>query len=257
MIKWDTNLYDSKHSFVSKYGEDLIGWLAPQEEERILDLGCGTGQLASEIKSYGANVIGIDASPDMIAKAKATYHDIEFFVKDATDFSFNAPFDAVFSNATLHWINKQPEAISCIYNVLKPGGRFVFEMGGKHNIKSIAGAVKKVVTEEGLVELQPTEFWFFPSVAEYAALLENQGFTVNSALYFARETELIGEDGMKDWLKMFCSFFFKKLSAAQTETILDKAVEYLRPTNYKNGTWYADYVRLRMKATKPPAPKGE
>jgi len=257
MIKWDTNLYDSKHSFVSKYGEDLIGWLAPQKGELILDLGCGTGQLASEIKDYGAEVIGMDASPEMIAKAKATYNDIEFFVKDATDFSFDAPFDAVFSNATLHWINKQPEAIRCIYNTLKPGGRFVLEMGGKHNIKGIADAVKQVVEEEGWTGLLPKEFWFFPSVAEYATLLEQQGFTVNSALYFERETALTGEDGMKDWLKMFCSFFFKKFSNEQAESIINNAIEYLRPTNYKNGTWHADYVRLRMKATKPPTPKGE
>lgn len=257
MIKWDTNLYDSKHSFVSKYGEDLIGWLAPQEGEHILDVGCGTGQLANEIKAYGADVVGMDASPDMIAKAKATYHDIKFFVKDATDFSFDAPFDAVFSNATLHWINNQTEAIRCIYNVLKPGGRFVFEMGGKDNIKGIANAVKKVMVEEGLAEMLPETFWFFPSVAEYAALLEKQGFMIDSALYFTRETELVGEDGMKDWLKMFCSFFFKKFSAEQTEVVLNKSVEYLRPSHYKNGTWYADYVRLRMKATKPPAPEGE
>ncbi|WP_153796572.1 class I SAM-dependent methyltransferase [Foetidibacter luteolus] len=252
MIKWDTNLYDSKHSFVSKYGEDLIGWLTPQQGEHILDVGCGTGQLASEIQGYGADVIGMDASPEMIAKARETYNDIEFFVKDATDFSFDTRFDAVFSNATLHWISKQPEAIRCIYEALKPGGRFVFEMGGKQNIKSIADAVKKVIADDGLTSLLPETFWFFPSVAEYAALLENQGFTVDSALYFARETALTGDDGMKDWLKMFASFFFKKFNAAQTENILNRVVEYLRPTNYNNGTWYADYVRLRMKATKPP-----
>ena len=257
MIKWDTNLYDSKHSFVSKYGEDLIGWLAPQQGESILDVGCGTGQLASEIKAYGADVIGMDASPEMIAKAKASHNDIEFFVKDATDFSFDAPFDAVFSNATLHWINKQPEAIHCIYNALKPSGRLVFEMGGKHNIESIADAVKKVVTEEGLAALLPTEFWFFPSVGEYATLLEEQGFKINSVLYFERETALTGEDGMRDWIKMFASFFFKKFSAEEVESIINKAVEYLRPTHYKNGIWYADYVRLRMKAIKPSAPKGE
>jgi len=249
-IKWDTNLYDNKHSFVSKYGEDLIGWLHPQEGEQILDLGCGTGQLAQEIAAYGSKVTGMDASPEMIAKAKATYPGTEFFVKDATDFSFDTAFDAVFSNATLHWINKAEDAIKCIYNNLKQGGRFVFEMGGKHNIKSIADAVKKVAEEEGLSNKLPDIFWYFPSVAEYATLLEKQGFTVQSVLYFERETALTGEDGMKDWINMFGSFFFKTFTAEESERVINKAVEALRPTNYKNGIWYADYVRLRMKAVK-------
>ncbi|MEX6687698.1 class I SAM-dependent methyltransferase [Danxiaibacter flavus] len=249
-IKWDTTLYDNKHNFVSKYGEGVVAWLQPLDGEQILDLGCGTGQLANEIGGHGAKVKGMDASPEMIAKAKSAYPDIQFEVKDATDFSYDEPFDAVFSNATLHWINKQEDAIRCIYNTLKPGGRFVFEMGGKYNVRSIYEAVEKAMIEEGLKDEISNDFWFFPSVAEYATLLEKQGFVIQEAAYFERETELVGAEGMKDWIHMFGSFFFKNISKERAATITDKAVELLRPTNLRDGIWYADYVRLRMKAIK-------
>ena len=249
-IKWDTSLYNEKHSFVTKYGEDLIGWLHPQKGERILDLGCGTGQLTFEISESGAEVVGMDNSPEMISKAKANYPHLRFEVKNATNFQFDEKFDAVFSNATLHWINDQRNVIKCIYNNLKEDGRFVFEMGGKRNIERIATALERTIAQEGLADKLSKDFWFFPSVAEYATLLEQRGFTVTSALYFERETPLTGEDGMGDWIKMFASFFFKKISKEQSEQIISKAMDYLRPTNYRDGVWYADYVRLRIKAIK-------
>jgi trans-aconitate methyltransferase len=250
-IKWDTKLYNDKHSFVTRYGEDLIGWLHPQKGERILDLGSGTGQLTFEISESGAEVIGIDNSPQMIAKAKATYPSLKFEVRDAINFQFDEKFDAVFSNATLHWINDQQNTIKCVYNNLKVGGRFVFEMGGKRNIESISNAIEKAMMDEGFEDKLTKDFWFYPSVAEYALLLEQQGFMVTSALYFDRETPLTGEDGMKDWINMFASFLFKKLSKERAEKVIAKALEYLRPANYLNYIWYADYVRLRMKAMKP------
>jgi trans-aconitate methyltransferase len=249
-IKWDTKLYNDKHSFVTKHGEDLIGWLHPQKSERILDLGCGTGQLAFEISESGAEIVGIDNSPEMILKAKANYPHLQFEVKDATNFQFDEKFDAVFSNATLHWINDQKSAIKCIYNNLKEGGRFVFEMGGKRNIEQISKAIKKAMTDEGFGDELTKDFWYYPSVAEYATLLEQQGFAVASSLYFDRETALAGEDGMRDWISMFASFIFEKISKEQAEKVIIKAVEYLRPTNYRDDVWYADYVRLRMKAIK-------
>jgi trans-aconitate methyltransferase len=155
---WNADLYSTKHNFVFKYGEDLINWLQPKEGERILDVGCGTGELTNELSKLGATIVGIDASEQMIDKAKAQFPNITFLVKDATDFSFNEPFDAAFSNATLHWINDQLKALKCVYNSLKEGGRFVFEMGGKHNIKSIHTAVKKAMEERGLEDKIPTLF---------------------------------------------------------------------------------------------------
>jgi len=249
-IKWDTTLYNEKHSFVTKYGEDLIGWLHPQNAERILDVGCGTGQLTFEISELGAEVIGMDNSPEMIAKAKATYPHLRFEVRDATNFEFDEKFDAIFSNATLHWINDQQNAVKCTYNNLKEGGRFVFEMGGKRNIERISKAIEKAMIDEEFGDKLTKDFWFYPSVAEYATLLEQQGFTVASVLYFDRKTALTGEDGMRDWINMFASFFFRKISKEQAEKVITEAIEYLRTTNYRDGVWYADYVRLRMKAIK-------
>jgi trans-aconitate methyltransferase len=249
-FEWNADLYSSKHNFVFKYGEDLIGWLQPKAGERILDVGCGTGELTYELSKSGATIIGIDASEQMINKAKQQFSNIQFFVKNATNFSFNKLFDAAFSNATLHWINNQLEALQCIYNSLKEGGRFVFEMGGKHNIESIHSAVKKAMAEAGLEDKIPTVSNYFPSVAEQTKLLEQAGFTISDVAYFKRPTVLQGEDGMRNWIVQFCTFFFTQIPAADTEEIINNAVEILRPNNFKSGTWYADYVRLRVKAVK-------
>ena len=175
-LKWNTDLYNQQHHFVYKYGEDVLGWLDPRAGEKILDVGCGTGQLTNKICNSGAIVTGIDASPEMIGKAQENYDNIKFFVRDASNFSFHEKFDAVFSNATLHWINKQREALQCIYHVLKAGGRFVFEMGGKHNIASIHHAIKKAMAEQGLENRIPGDLNYFPSVAEQCCIARESWF---------------------------------------------------------------------------------
>ena len=249
-VKWNTELYNLQHNFVYKFGENVIEWLDPQVGEKILDIGCGTGQLADIIHHSGAIVTGIDASPEMIKKAKENYDDIQFFVMDACDFSFEEKFDAAFSNAALHWISNQKDALQCICDVLKQHGRFVFEMGGKHNIENIHGAIKCVMREEGLEEEIPDESNYFPSVAEQCELLEKVGFTVSDVMYFKRPTRLEGDDGMKLWINQFCGFFFKNIPNEWREKITTKAVQRLRNTNYQDGEWSADYVRLRIKAIK-------
>lgn len=249
-IKWNSELYDNNHSFVSAYGEDVVSWLQPKQGERILDLGCGTGQLAHTISLNGADVTGIDKSPDMIAKAQAAYPDLAFAVKDATDFQFDQPFNAIFSNATLHWVNEKEKAIACMYNNLAAGGRLVLEMGGKGNVQSIADAVKRAMEEEGLADKKAAAFWYFPSLGEYTSLLEKQGFRVASAIHFDRPTELVGEDGMLNWINMFGSFFFTHITAEQAAKVTQRAVEHLRVNYFHNGVWEADYVRLRIKAVK-------
>jgi len=249
-VKWNTELYNLQHNFVYKFGENVIEWLDPQVGEKILDVGCGTGQLADIIHNAGAVVTGIDASPEMIKEARASYHDIKFFVRDATDFSFEEKFDAAFSNAALHWINKQEEALHCICDSLKQRGRFVFEMGGKHNIENIHNAIRCVMMEEGMKAPVPDESNYFPSVAEECELLEKVGFTVSDVMYFKRPTKLEGEEGMKLWIDQFCGFFFKGVSTELKERVTTNAVQRLRDTNYQEGEWNADYVRLRIKAIK-------
>jgi trans-aconitate methyltransferase len=249
-LKWNATLYDNKHSFVARYGEDVLGWLAPQKEEHILDVGCGTGTLTEKISESGAIVTGIDASPEMIAKAKQVYPNIKFFVKDATDFSFDEKFDAVFSNATFHWIKNQQQLLQSVYNNLKQGGRLVYEMGAKHNIESIHTAVKKVLIEEGFEDNTKIEVNYFASAAEQATMLEKIGFTISNIIQFDRPTELVGEDGMKNWIIQFAQAYFQNISTEKVGDIVDKAVFLLKETNYENGKWHADYIRLRVKAIK-------
>jgi trans-aconitate methyltransferase len=249
-MKWNAALYDNKHSFVAKYGEDVLGWLAPQKGEHIVDVGCGTGTLTSKIAESGAIVTGIDASPEMVNKAMAAFPNIEFLVKNATAFSFEKKFDAAFSNAVFHWIKDQEKLLECIYSNLKQGGRLVYEMGAKHNIENIHKAVKKVLLEDGFEDNTKTELNYFSSAAQQATLLEKAGFTISNIIQFERPTELSGADGMKNWIIQFTQPFFINIPEEKKNALTDKAVAILKETNYENGKWYADYIRLRIKAIK-------
>jgi trans-aconitate methyltransferase len=250
-MKWNAELYDNKHSFVSQYGESVLELLAAKPGERILDLGCGTGDLANQIQHSGAEVLGIDASPDMVAAAKEKYPYINFAVANGTDFSFDEPFDAVFSNATLHWIKNAEGVIRCVYNALKPGGRFVAEMGGKDNVRQMVAATKTILNKYGYDVTDQTNPWYFPSIADYAAKLEAQGFRVTFAAHFDRPTLLQdGRQGVIKWLDMFGLSFFEGIPAEKLSIILNEISDLLESDYEDNGQWYADYKRLRFVAIK-------
>lgn len=249
--KWNASLYDDKHSFVFKYGEDLITLLNPKAGERILDLGCGTGYLANEIANFGAEVVGIDKSIDMVAQAHEAYPNIDFRVMPGTDFSFDKSFDAIFSNATLHWITDKEAAIDCMYRNLRKNGRLVLEMGGYRNVEKIINALKTSLIKHGFTENADTNLWYFPSIGEYAALLEKRGFRVTYAAHFNRETELQdNENGIKDWLKMFAGAYLNKIDEQSVEKILNEVQQNLKPILFRDGKWFADYKRLRIEAIK-------
>ncbi|TAD98334.1 MAG: class I SAM-dependent methyltransferase [Bacteroidetes bacterium] len=247
---WNSNLYDSKHDFVSKYGQDVVKLLAPKKGEHILDVGCGTGDLADMIYQEGAFVFGIDNSPEMVATAQKKYANIKFEVHSAENFKLTEQFDAVFSNATLHWVLEKEKAIDCIYDCLKDKGRFVAEFGGKANVESIVISLKKALTELGFLENANTLVWYFPSLSEYTTLLEKRGFRVCYATHFDRPTELKDENGIRNWLEMFTKLFMKNLQKPEIDAVLDKVEQDLKKTNYQNGKWYADYKRLRILAIK-------
>ena len=248
---WNATLYDDKHNFVFKYGEDVVKLLAPEKGERILDLGCGTGHLTHLIAQAGARVIGIDNSPSMIERANAAYPDLDFRVMSATDFHFPAPFDAVFSNAVLHWVLDKESAVDQIAQSLRPGGRLVLEMGGKGNAEEIVVATRKVLTRHGHYSNAAIQLWYFPSLSEYTMLLEKKGFRVRFAAHFDRPTELQDtENGVKEWVKMFCNAFFNNIPDTEVDTILEEIQEAVKPTNYRNGSWYGNYKRLRIAAVK-------
>lgn len=248
---WDAALYEGKHAFVWEYGASLLELLSPKPGERILDLGCGTGQLTEKIAAKGAYAIGIDLAPSMIEKAKANYPQIEFAVADAKNFQFAKPFDAVFSNAALHWITEPDAVISCVRDALKPGGRFVAEFGGKGNIKAIYSAISSVLEECGYANGEQINPWYFPSIGEYTTRLEQQGFDVTYAVLFDRPTPLEdGDAGMKNWIEMFASQLISGLSVEQKSMVLGEIDRRLKPILYREGTWIADYRRIRVVAIK-------
>ncbi len=247
---WDSFLYEDKHAFVWQYGEDLLQLLNPKPGESILDLGCGTGQLTEKIAQAGAEVMGVDHASTMIEKARQNYPHIGFDVADARNFQVDKPLDAVFSNAVLHWVKEADSAIASIHQSLKPGGRFVAEFGGKGNVQAIATALE-IALEAFNISAQARNPWYFPSIGEYATLLEQQGFDVIHAILFARPTPLAeGEAGMANWIQMFASPFLAGLSNEQQIQIIRVVEKYLQPTLYQQGTWTADYRRIRIVAIK-------
>ena len=248
---WNADLYEDKHAFVWQYGEDIVELLSPQHGERILDLGCGTGQLTEKIASLGAEVMGIDNSAAMITKAEANYPHLQFAVADARNFQVAQPLDVVFSNAALHWVKEADAVISCIRQALKPGGRFVAEFGGKGNIYAIASTLFSILESTGSTTLESLNPWYFPSIGDYATRLEKQGFDVTYAVLFDRPTPLADKEaGLADWIRMFASTILAKFSAEEQDQIIATLEQRLKPTLYRDGTWIADYRRLRVVAIK-------
>ena len=243
---WDANFYDSKHSFVSKFGDSLVELLAPKKGENILDLGCGTGDLAKKLFDYGANVIGVDKSENMIAQAKGKYPSIKFMVHNATELEFNSEFDVVFSNATLHWVKPPNVALNCINKSLKPGGRFIAEFGGKGNVQTITDEIIRQIKEAGF-EYKMEQFpWFYPSIAEYSTLMEEAEFRVIFAHYFDRPTYLSGDSGLRNWIDMFGSELFKGIPTDKIAAIISNVEDTLKEVLFKDGNWIADYKRIRV-----------
>ncbi|MEL6554944.1 MAG: class I SAM-dependent methyltransferase [Cyanobacteria bacterium J06621_11] len=244
---WNAENYQQQFSYIWQYGESLADQLAPQSEDTILDLGCGTGQLTADIAKRGAAVIGIDSDAAMIEQAQANYPslsfpNLSFQIASADSFQLATPVDAVFSNAALHWVTQAEAAAHCIANALKPGGRMLVEFGGKGNVHTILTALE---TASGEQNLNP---WYFPDLAEYVSLLESVGLGVTYAHIFDRPTAL-GTAGLAGWLEMFSQRLFSHLSALEW-TELVKQVEQNASQLYQSGEWIADYRRLRVMAVK-------
>ena len=244
---WDPQRYERDGGFVWRYGTDLVELLDPRPGERVLDAGCGTGQLTARIAESGADVVGVDNSPEMVDRASRNYPDLRFEVADARDLPYRAEFDAVFSNAVLHWVLPPEAAIASIRRALKPGGRFVAELGGEGNIAAIVEAVSWA--RRGNAGSRVGEAFFFPGDSEYAAMLESHGFDVEHADLFQRPTPLDGgEDGLRLWLDTFAGGLLDGLSAEERAGVVDLAETRLRPILHHGGQWTADYVRLRVAA---------
>lgn len=251
-FSWDAGLYDSKHRFVSKYGSELVNMLNPAKGEKILDVGCGTGDLAYEIFMREAEVTGIDASASMIEQAAAKYPDIDFRISAAETFSFNSEFDGVLSNAVLHWIQDLERPLTNIYKSLKPGGRFVAEMGGKGNVAIISTAIEHAIKQAGYTFKKINYPWYFTSIGTISSIMEKIGFRVTSATLFERPTALEGKQGLREWMVMFGTPFFKDVPEQGREKVLDLFEQEAEKDLKIDGVWYADYIRLRISAYKLP-----
>ena len=248
--KWDAALYDEKHSFVWKMGAALVELLSPKKGEHILDIGCGTGHLTAKIAASGAQVTAIDTSPEMIAQARSAHPSIHFEVADARKLKYRNEFDAVFSNATLHWVIEPEAAVVSIASALRREGRFVAEFGGKGNVAGLVSAVARAWKNLRLPEPLPDP-WYYPSLAEYASLLEKHGLEVTYGLLFDRPTPLEdGERGLPNWLEMFGGPFLKALPEGLAARFKEEVEKEARYDLFRNDHWVMDYRRLRVVAHK-------
>lgn len=243
--KWNANQYNKHAGFVSNLALDVVKLLNPKKDEKILDLGCGDGTLAVEIKKYNTKVTAIDLSQSMVDKTRAK--GIEAFVMSATGLLYTNEFDAVFSNAVLHWVLDSQTAIKKMHKSLKSNGRFIAEFGGYGNIKYLTDAMQEVFDnhkEYGKFN-NP---WFFPNDTEYKELLELNGFIVEYIELIKRPTKI---DDISNWLDIFANGIVSHLTKEQQNTFKQEVRGILKPKIYteKDG-WVADYVRLRLKAIK-------
>ena len=239
---WYPTAYAEIGSFVPALGAGVLEWLNPQPGERILDLGCGDGQLTSKLAAAGAEVVGVDASPEMVAGACSK--GIDARVCNAEALPFAAEFDAVFSNAALHWVRHQDAMLAGVKRALKPGGRFVAEMGGHGNIAAIQVALMAVLERHGCAGLEDGVN-YYPTPAAYRARLERQGFTVEEIQLIPRPTPLSA--GMHNWLTTFRSGVLAAVPEHLRQTVVEETVALLEPVlRDEQGNWTGDYVRLRF-----------
>lgn len=246
--EWNADRYAKNAHFVPALGQPVLDLLAPRAGEHILDLGCGDGALTEKIAATGAIVVGVDASADMVAAARRRGLDAE--VMDGFGLSFSDAFDAVFSNAAIHWMKADPDAvIASARRALKPGGRFVAEMGGHGCVAAITVAILAVLDRRG-VDTRSVLPWYFPTVDDYRARLQSSGLVVDYIELIPRPTPL--PTAMVGWMETFAEPLFCHLPAEERGVARDEAIELVRPVLCdEQGRWTADYIRLRFAAHRP------
>lgn len=242
---WSAETYDAHARFVSDLAGTVLEWLAARPGERILDLGCGDGVVSRAIADTGATVVGVDASENLLEAARA--RGIDARLMDGQALRFRDEFDAVFSNAALHWMPRAEDVLAGVHRALKEGGRFVAEFGGQGNVAAVVTAMRATALRHGGDESLAGP-WFFPSVNAYSRMLDEAGFEVRRTGLFPRPTPL--KTGMRAWLQVFRKPFFEQFGERR-EAVLDEVEALLAPVlRDADGQWTADYVRLRVEAVK-------
>jgi trans-aconitate methyltransferase len=243
---WDPQRYAESARFVSDLGEPLLALLAPQPKEVILDLGCGDGALSEKIAASGCALYAVDASFAQIGAARK--RGLQALLMDGQRLSFRPFFDAVFTNAALHWMKQHEKVVTGVWEALKPGGRFVGEFGGKGNVDAIRAALHAALRRRAF-DPESVDPWYYPSPAEYSALLRKAGFTVEYIELIPRPTPLPGD--ILSWLEIFAQPFTKAVDESERESLVAEVRAELEPRlRDSEGNWVADYVRLRFRAIK-------
>ena len=244
---WNARQYAEHARFVSDLGLPVVELLAPRPGERLLDLGCGDGVLSKRLADLGCDVVAVDASVDMVRAARLLGLDAR--VVDARALPFEEEFDAVFTNAALHWMGPPEPVLRGIARALRPGGRVAGECGGRGNVEIILGALKAALRERGL-DPDRVNPWYSASVDEYASLFEQIGLVPDSIVLFPRPTLLPGS--LNDWLETFAQGFLNAVPASDRVALLEDVSARCAPVlRDEDGKWTADYIRLRFAARKP------
>jgi SAM-dependent methyltransferase len=246
-LHWDSGRYARSARFVADLALPLLELLDVRAGMTILDLGCGDGVLAAKMAAMGACVTGIDSSPDQVAAARA--RGIDARVMDGERLEFAEAFDAVFSNAALHWMPRPDRVLAGVWRALRPGGRFVGEFGGAGNIARVVRAIEAALDRRGL-DARRYNPWYFPTVEAYRARLERHGFVVDRIALVPRPTRLPGP--IEDWLDLFAQSFLDASAPEARDALKREIAAAVRPDLLDaDGVWVVDYVRLRFAATKP------
>ncbi|WP_431090954.1 class I SAM-dependent methyltransferase [Paenibacillus sp. 8b26] len=246
-----TNHWNSEE-YNDKLGAGVLSLLQPRPGERILDVGCGTGDLMAKIAAAGAIPTGIDLSEEMVKRARQKYPGLNIQVENACHYRADVRFDAVFSNAVLHWIKDASAVVRSIWLALREGGRFVAEFAGSGNVAVLTAAMEQTLEEHGYAWTGRNP-WYFPTIGEYASLLEQTGFRVTLAQHFDRPTPLNGDTGVRDWLDKFADYFFLDVTSADEASIYRAIEVKVKPHLDREGQWMIDTRRLRIVAIKESA----
>ena len=254
---WSPTDYAKNASFVPALGEAALALLDPQPGELILDIGCGDGTLTRKVMDAGARVIGLDASEPMVEAARAK--GVDAFVADAQalDLADQAmrfgQFDAAFSNAALHWMLDPDAVASGVFAVLRPGDRFVGEMGGDGNLAALRGGIRAELAERGY-PVPPEDPQWYPTIEEFVRLYGCAGFTEIRAQLIPRTTPLAS--GIAAWVRTFRAGWLDVAGVpreARDEVAAAIEMRLARQLRLPDGSWFADYVRLRFSMRKPEA----
>ena len=250
-IQWDSAGYSKNFDFVHRYGEDVLELITAGPHSFVVDLGCGNGALSEKLQDRGYEVLGIDASPDMLEIARLRHPSLPFMQADALDFQLSRKADVIFSNAVFHWIDadKQDVLIRHIAGQLQEGGQLVCEFGGKGCAETVHSALERNFAKRGLS--YPRTF-YFPTIGDYTPMLEKYVLLVEYAALFDRPTVQKTDRGLENWIRMFIRAPFASIPSSTGEDIIRETVEELKGSLYREGQWFVDYVRIRIKARKYP-----